>query len=315
MELYEIQNLLRQNIKPKFLVFVGSDYAIANSYIDNFSKFYNLPKQSLEDITKLKSLCQGNEMFSEDKLYVMKYPKDIASHEDIFSSCKDFMGNNMLIVVLSDIDKRTKFYKFLEGDILETCGGVVECNPQDLKTFRQMIEGTTKLSSDGVKLLAEICENNLGKFRLELNKVQCYASERNVTEDEALQELIKSGTIYTANKDVLFEFIGRVISAKNNMYELYEILKKQEESNLKLISLLYTTFRNQFICETVIQPTQESTGLTPFILNQCLRRKGIYSQADLRKALSLILKLEQGVKSGLFEEKQIIDYFLAQLLL
>lgn len=315
MELFEIQNMLRQNARPKFLVFVGSDYAVANSYIENLSKYYNLPKENLDDITKLKTLCQGNEMFSEDKLYVMKYPKDLASHEDVFSSCSEFIGNNMLIVVLSEIDKRTKFYKFLDGDFLETGGGVVECNPQDLKTFRQMVEHETKLSSDGVKELAEICGNNLGKFRLELNKVQCYANENNKTEDEALHELIRSGTIYTANKDVLFEFIGRVIAAKNNMYELYAILKKQEESNLKLLSLLYISFRNQFICETVIQPTQDSTGLTPFIINQCLSRRGIYSQEDLRKALSLILKLEQGVKSGLFEEKQIIDYFLAQLLL
>lgn len=315
MELFEIQNMIRQNIRPKFLIFVGSDYAVANKYIDNLSMIYELPKENLEDITKLKTLCEGNEMFSEDKLYVMKYPKDLASHEDIFISCKDFIGNNMLIITLSEIDKRTKFYKFLEGDVSEIGGGLVECNPQDLKTFRQMVAGHTELSPDNVKILAEICENNYGKFRLELNKVQQYAGEKLITEDESLHTLIKSGTIYTANKNVLFDFINRVISAKSNMYELYEILKKQEESNLKLLSLLYTTFRNQFICETVIQPTQDSTGLTPFILNQCLRRKGIYSQADLRRALSLILKLEQGVKSGLFEEKQIIDYFLVQLLL
>lgn len=308
MELFEIQNMIRTKTKPNLLIFVGSDYAVANIYTDNLSKFFGLPKENLEDITKLKILCSGNEMFSEDKLYLMKYSKDLSSHEEIFKDLENFIGNNMLVIILSEIDKRTKFYKTVEEF-------VVECNPQDLKTFRQMVANSTKLSPDGVKTLAEICGNNLGKFNLELNKVQCLASDKNITEDEALEELIRSGTIYTANKDVLFEFIGRVLQARKDMYELYNILKKQEESNLKLISLLYTSFRNQFICETVIQPTQDSTGLTPFIINQCVKRKGIYSQADLRKALRLILQLEQGVKSGLYEEKQILDYFLSQLLL
>lgn len=308
MELFEIQNMVQRGEKPKLLIFAGSDYAVANSYINNLSRFYKLEKSYLEDLSQLPALCRGNEMFSEDKLYIMKYPKDLSSFEKIFENINIILEDNMLIIVLNDVDKRTKFYT-------QNKELIVNCAPQEFKVFKDMVSGETKLSSESIKELGTICGFNYGKFLSELDKVKNYSQIKNISEDEALKHLISSGTIYTGNRDVIFEFIGRVMTAKQNLYELYNILKLQEESNIKLISLLYTSFRNQFICDTVVTPNQESTGLTPFVISQCTRRKGIYSQSDLRRALSLLMKVEQGVKSGLFEEKSVIDYFLAELML
>lgn len=138
---------------------------------------------------------------------------------------------------------------------------------------------------------------------------------RNLTEDEAFKKLVEKGTIYTGNKEVIFEFINRVMEARKDMYEYYTILKKQGESNIKLVSLLYMAFRNQFIVQTVSSPNQSSTGLTPFIINNCLRRKNVYSVADLLRGMNLLREIEQGVKSGRFDEPKIIDYFLSELLL
>lgn len=308
MEIYEIQNIMKSGEKPKMLVFYGSDYELINVYINNISKFYAINKSYIEDISRLPQLCVGDQMFYEDKLFIVKYPKDLSSYERIFNNINEILGENILIIVLSDLDKRTKFYT-QNKDLF------VNFEPQDLKTFRTMVKPITNLSPDNVKELASICQNNYGKFLTEIDKVKNYAQANNKDEDESFETLISSGVIYTANKDVIFEFIDRVMSARNNMYELLNILRIQGESNIKIISLLYNSFRNQFICETVNNPNQGNTGISPFIISQCLRRKGIYTQSDLRRALYLLMKIEQGVKSGLFDESQVIDYFIIQLLL
>ncbi|MEG1565400.1 MAG: hypothetical protein RR342_01495 [Bacilli bacterium] len=308
MELFEIQNMIKRKEKPKLLVFVGSDYAIANIYIDNISKFFNLEKYPLNDLSNFIPLCRGDAIFSSNRIFILKYSKDLSSCEKIFENIDEIIGDNVLVVVLNEVDKRTKFYT-------QNKEFIVECNPQEFKTFKEMVAPSTKLTPEHIKELGEICGYNYGKFLLELDKVKQLSSSNNISEDEALQKLISTGVIYTGNRDVIFQFIDKVLTANNKMYELYNILKLQQESNIKLISLLYTAFRSQFIVETVVSPTTDSTGLAPFIIGQCQRRKGIYSQADLRYALKLLLKLEQGVKSGIFEESQIIDHFLSELIL
>ena len=308
MELFDIQNMVQRGEKPKFLVFVGSDYAVANNYINNLSEIFKLEKYGIESLSSLSSLCRGNEIFTSERLYVLKYPKDLSNYESVFENIDDILGENMLIIVLNDVDKRTKFYTKNKEVILD-------CSPQEYKTFKEMVRPITSMSQESVRELGEICGYNYGKFLSELDKVKNYSQVNSTSEDEALKILVSSGAIYTDNRDVIFEFIGRVIGAKQNMYEMYNVLRKNGESNIKILSLLYTAFRNQFICETVVTPNTESTGLAPFIINQCVARKGRYSQHELRTALKLLMNLEQGVKSGRFDEDSIIDYFLAELLL
>ena len=310
MELFDVQNMLRSGEKPQLLIFCGADYFLANTYIENIAKFYKVVKTPVSSIDTVLELSGGDEMFSEDRLFVFKYPtsKDISQNEQFFENYKDILGENILVLVFNDMDKRTKFYKSNEDVI-------VNCSPQDLKTFRAMAAGHSKLSPESIKVLAELCENNFGKFLSEQDKVRITAVERDISEDEALKVLLDAGTIYSGNKDVLFSFINRVMEAKQNLYQHYQVLKRQGESSIKILSLLYTSFRNQFVVETVINPTAESTGISGFALSSCLRRRGVYSAEQLRYALRLIMEIEQGIKSGVFEEGSAIDYFLSEFLL
>jgi len=310
MELFDVQNMMRAGEKPKLLIFCGADYFLANTYVNNLADFYGIEKTGVSSLDSVLEMVDGDEMFSVDRAFVYKYPnaKELANSEKFFESCEEEMGNNILMIVVPELDKRTKFYKTVEKYI-------VNCAPQDLKTFRAMAENYTKLSPDSVKILAEICENNFGKFLSEQDKVKNISSCYGITEDEALKMLLDNGVIYSGNKDVLFSFINRVMEAKSNLYEHYEILKRQGESGIKILSILYTSFRNQFIVETVINPTAESTGISGFVLSSCLRRRGKYTVGQLRYALRLIMQIEQGIKSGLFEEASAVDYFLSEFLL
>lgn len=308
MELFDLQKLVANKECPKFLIFVGEDYAVANLYIQNISKVLGLQKREIDTLQNLFVESIGNELDLTDKLFVMRYPKDVVAKEDMWSKINDKIGDNYVIMLFNDLDKRTKFYT-KNKDI------IVNFAPQDDKVFVSMVKPLTKMCDKNIKELGAICKNNYGKFLSELDKIKNYSIKNNISEDEAFGHLISSGTIYTGNKDVIFEFVNKVMDADVNMYKYYKILKQNSESNIKIISLIYTAMRNQFIVQTVNNPTQESTGLAPFILGQCNRRRGKYSESNLREALRLIQKVEQGVKMGIFEESFIVDYFLSELLL
>lgn len=308
MELFELQNLIKSNNCPSVLIFLGEDYMLANMYIDSIAKRYNLVKT---DVNSLQDVIKGSfktEFDFENKLFVLKYQKDVASKENLWSKIEEKLHGDMLIYVYNDLDKRTKFYT-------QNKDKIVNFAPQEEKTFLAMVRGQTKMNSSNVKELSKICKYNYGKFLSELNKIKSYSEYNNISEDDSYSQLINSGTIHTENNDVIFEFINKVMSARIDMYKNYMTLKNNGESNILIINLLYTSMRNQFICQTVTNPNQNSTGLTPYVINTCLRRNKIYSVSNLRKAMMLVKKLEQGVKMGLFDESFIVDYFLVELLL
>lgn len=308
MELFDLQKLIANSECPRFLIFVGEDYAVANLYIENIAKVMNLERRNSDSLQNVLTDCVGNELDPENKLFVMKYPKDVVAKEDLWSKIDDKVNDNFIIMVFSELDKRTKFYTRNKDNI-------VNFAPQEDKTFVNMVKPITKMSDKCIKELGAICKNNYGKFLSEFDKIKNYSEVNNISQDEAFIQLVNSGTIYTGNKDVIFEFINKVMEANKDMYKYYNILKLNSESNIKIISLLYTAMRNQFIVQTVTNPSQENTGLVPFIIGQCNRRKGKFTESDLRKALNLIQSAEQGIKMGLFEESFVVDYILSELLL
>ena len=308
MELFDLQRQIASFECPRFLIFVGEDYAMANLYINNIAKVMNLERRNSESLQNVFTDCVGNELDPSNKLFVMKYSKDVVAKEDLWVKINDKINDNFLIMVFNDLDKRTKFYTRNKDNI-------VNFAPQDDKTFVSMVKSGIKMSDKCIKELGAICKNNYGKFLSEFDKIKNYSEVNNLSQDEAFMHLVSSGSIYTGNKDVIFEFINKVMEANKDMYKYYNILKLNSESNIKIISLLYTAMRNQFIVQTVTNPNQENTGLVPFIIGQCNRRKGKFTETDLRKALSLIQKAEQGIKMGLFEESFVVDYILSELLL
>lgn len=308
MELFELQQKIAQKDIPHFLIFLGEDYALANLYVNTLAAKLGLVKRVTEDIQTVFAESIGNALNFEDKLFVMRYPKDLVAKEDVWAKIPDKVNDNILILIFNDLDKRTKFYT-QHKDI------IVNFAPQDEKTFVNMVKGSTSLSVDNLKILGKICGNNYGKFLTEFDKIKNYSEINSVTQDTAFSHLLSSGVIYTGNKDVTFEFINRVMDAKKNMYEPYMTLKLQGESNMKLISLLYTAMRNQFICQTVGEVTAAATGLQPFVIGMCKKRLGIYNEHELRNALKLLQRMEQGIKMGLYDESFVVDYFLAQFLL
>lgn len=308
MELFELQNLIKGNECPRMLIFLGEDYQLANLYIGTIEKRFNLFRRDIDNLQTVIDEGYSNEFDDRNKMFVIKYQKDVVSKETLWTKVKERLGRNMLIFVFNDLDKRSKFYT-QNKDL------IVNFSPQEDKVFYSMVKSQTKMTENNIKELSKICNNNYGKFLQELNKVKCYSSQNNISEDEAFKKLITSKTIYTPDRDVVFEFVNKVMAANINMYKDYMTLKSNGESNILIISLLYTAMRNQFIVQTVSNPTQSSTGLTPYVITSCLKRAKIYKESDLRKALALIKKVEQGVKMGLFEESSIVDYFLAELLL
>lgn len=308
MEIFELRNLIMNNECPNLLIFVGEDYALSNIYIKQISEKYNLKIRDVDSLGSVLYENSANELFPEDKLFVLKYCKDAISEEENLTRLKNELKYNKLVMVFEQLDKRVKFYT-QNKDI------IVSMSPQEEKTFKLMVKSDLKLSAENISQLSKICGCNYGRYKQEIDKIKQYADANNIDYDTSFNKLIENSIIKSDIEDVAFDFVNRVLEAKKDLYKYYMKLKSQGESNIKLLGLLYLSFRNQFIVQTVKIPTTESTGLNQYIINMCRKRSGVYTEQDLRRALDIIQKVEQGRKSGVYDEQDIIDIFLIEAIM
>ena len=306
MELYELNKNITKKSLPKLLIFVGEEYELIKLYIKQMSISLNLSICEIDSPITVLQPQKTISLIGDRLLYVCRYSKDILTSEKCWKNIK-FLGTNYLVLVYTSIDKRSKFYTNFKDSI-------VEFQSQDLNTLKIMLKGKHKLSEDNIDRLITNCQNNYGRCLIELDKIYRYSKIRNISEDNSYLELLKQGTIYETNIVNLENFVNLVLKRDKLCYNVYISIKNAGESNLKIISWLYNTFRNQFIVETVKYANTDSTGLNYFFIKQALDRKNIYTKSELRKALETLKNIEQGIKSGEIDEAISVDYLLSEIL-
>lgn len=305
MELVELQKCIRNDTLPNLLIFVGEDYELGNIYIENICKMCHYALRSVSTIADAIVENSRNEVFPENKLFVVKYPQVTPIEQEQIEKINKFKDNKV-ILVLSSFSKKYKTAKDNE-DI------TVNISPQSKEVFLRMVEPTSKMSKKNIEKLAEICHNNYGRYLRELDKVVQYSEANNISRDSACEKLIEEEIILPDNDKAAFTFVDKLLSAKKDLYKYYQKIPSSER--ISLLSLIYSNYRNQYITQTVPNATPENTGLAPFVITACKRRAGVYSAEELLNALWVTQRLEQGSKSGMYSEENVVDLLLAEVLL
>lgn len=309
MELFDLQTFIKKNEIPHFMIFVGDEYEIMNIYIKQIEKVLKLNKTNVDDAASITARSKIISFVDPNKLYICKYDKDFTTNEKVWDNIDKSLKNSYLILIYNELDKRGKFYKRFSDKII-----VFEKYEPTL--LKNRLKKLTSLSDENIDKLTEGCDGNYSRCLIELKKLNSYMSaiDNKLSEDSAFEILLKNNIFASSVSNILFDFINKVAERNKICYTLYDKLKKTGESNVKLISLLYTAFRNQLIVETVSTITTESTGLTSFVIYGAKSRMKRYSVNELERALEIITYTEQGIKNGLIEEAFSVDYILAQVL-
>ena len=116
--------------------------------------------------------------------------------------------------------------------------------------------------------------------------------------------------------DIIFDFTNAVVERNLvKSYELYDEIKKTDEGPIKLLSVLYGSFRNVMLVQSTPQNqrTEEVLGLSKgqiYVTSQKCNRYDIF---DIVYIVKLIQKIEQGIKTGEIDQSFAIDYLLGEI--
>ena len=225
MNIQELQKQIIDKQLDNLYVFLGEEIAIQKIYINKIAEIKNLEIQYIEEYKQIHNSLNVNNLFDAKKLYVILDDLDILKQENVWQEINP--NGNIIIFKYNNLDKRNKFYKYFEQQI-------VEFNKLSDEVLTKYIQKELSLNELHCKKLIDICSSSYNQILLELDKLKNYISIYNKdnsmgsTEFNALfDELNNKGAFHKEISDITFTFIEKVITRDiKQVYELQKQLKQ-----------------------------------------------------------------------------------------
>ena len=317
MNLQELQKQIINKQLDNLYVFIGEEIAIQKIYINKIAEVKNLEIQYVEEYRQIHNSLKVNNLFNTKKLYIVLDDLDILKQEKIWEEIDT--NGNIIIFKYNNIDKRNKFYKFFEKQI-------VEFNKLSDEVLTKYIQKEVPLGEQNCKKLIDICNSNYNQILLELDKIKNrnqlifantefdgYPFNPN---DATFLELEKQGAFHKEISDITFEFVEKVLKRDTKrVYDLYKKLKLIGESNIKLLSLLYNNFKIVLLIQSCkSSDICKTTGLQYYQVKYNQDKLNYYTIGELVYILRKIQQIESGIKQGTIDEVISLDYLLVNIL-
>ena len=305
-------DIMHNQIKP-FYIFTGEEVGVMDIYINKIANCIGTKPQRVNSIKDINSKLRNNSFIKSRNCYVVRDDKDfiLDVNKNIWQDfiCGKVQKNNVIILILTDIDKRKTFYKqnaqimvyfeLLSEDVLIT-----------------LMTNKTALKPEYARILIGLCEKNYSRILLEIDKIKQYAESVGTTEDKAFEILLDNNCIYREPKDAIFDFVESVCGGyTNKSFELLQDSFGVGENPLTLISVLYTNFKQLLQVQSCQgNDIAKVTGLNGWQINNAKKCLNVYTTQELVKSVKLLHEVEKNIKLGIIDADIAVDYLLVNIL-
>lgn len=309
MDTSTLKAMIKNKTLPHVLIWTGPEVEMQAVYVRQIAKVYGADIKNIEDLQKLGAGMRSKSFINKRTVYVLRDCKEYQDEKAAaFIASNNALKDDFFIFIYSALDKRTKWYKANEDNI-------VTFDYLTTSVLKKYVAKDIDLDDARITRLIETCENDYSRILLEVDKIRQYAAARKCSSADALDHLLDCGVIYTPPRDAVFDFVDAVYKNKRKQaFRLLEETYAGGEATLIILTNLYNSakqlaqvqaYDGDSICD--------STGLTPFQVKLAKGRVGIYSTKSLINAMRTIREVEKGIKVGTIEEQYAVPYILGRM--
>ena len=302
------------NIKH-FYIFTGEELEVQRIYIQHVAERTRTLVERFDTLDSILDSLKRKTLLKRNRCVLIRDDKSFMQDEKLWTAINDFLEDDILILLYTNIDKRTKFYKYFKDLI-------VDFEPLPEQLLVKYIKKNINLSQNKCSKLIDICESSYGRILLEIDKIKQYRKALDLTRDDEMTDeyffdkLIQDGTIYQPPKDAIFDFVDAVLRRQSvRAFELLAQCYAVGEATMVLLSVLYTNVKQMLQVQSYDgNNIEKGTGLTAWQI-KCAREKiGKYRIGELVEMLRLIQSVEQGIKQGTIDDNVAVEYILVKIL-
>lgn len=305
MNITDVKRQIKDKTLSHYYIFTGEEIEVQRIYINKIAEVAELPVIRANSIADIWNTLTRPSLFDSKAVYVVRDDKDFNSNATLHKQLdNDIFNGNILIILLTNIDKRTMLYKTFKDVII-----TFEKLASDI--LYKHVQNEIRLNKSNTYKLIELCENDYSRILLEIDKIKRYGDS-----DEAFEELVRQGVIYRPSKDAIFDLVDAIL--KRNIPLVYDLLQQcynVGETNMVILSVLYTNAKQVLqvqSCES--RDIAQSTGLTAWQVKCAKDRTGYYRIGELVYLLRTIQRIQKDIVTGQIDEAISVEYLLVNVL-
>jgi DNA polymerase III delta subunit len=305
------EDLLNNIIKPTY-IFTGEELALQDIYVDKICEVAKMEKVVLDNLASVYNRLGAKTIVKvPPKVYVVRddelYYRDEKVWDKVINGTNQ--GKNIIILKYTNPDKRGKFYKQHES----IC---TEFNKVGAPLLSNRVQALTGWNLEYCKRLVNMCQCNYGRIKNEIENIRTLSKATNKSMDESYLTALKSKLIHEDIGDIIFDFTNAIVERNvARAYSLLEQIRKTDEGPVKLISVLYNSFRNVMIVQSTPQNqrTEQILGLPKGQIYVTSLKCDKYDIYEVVYIVKLLQSLESGIKTGEVDQSIAVDYLLGEI--
>lgn len=320
MDVAELKaEIASRNFRP-FYIMTGPEWKVQQIYIEQIARASGKTLRFIESISDIASR-QGAALMRKSYVYVLRDDRELMTNERAQENLERIVGDNIVILEATTLDKRTKFYKTYKNTI-------VEFEPLGEQILRKYIKKEIPLSDKNCNKLMEVCEYDYGRCLLEIDKIKrfivvnrrddrdLHAEPVEQYTDYCFRTLLESGAIYQPPKDAIFDFVDAILDHKvNSAFNLYHQCLAVGEATMVMLSVLYMNAKATLQVQSCnSSDIAKSTGLTPFQISNAKKHARIHTNRELINIMRLCQSCQQAIVTGELEEEFAMEKILVNVL-
>lgn len=321
-----IQNDIKEGNFKQFYLLFGEERYLKKQYTERLRKalcseddqmnvhFYsgkNVPVDEIIDLAEtLPFLAQRRVIFLSDSDLFKSGGEKLAEY--LSAPCE----TTVFIFTESEVDKRSKLYKTLQG-----MGRAVEFTTQDEQSLKRWIAGILnregkKITENTAQLFLQKTGTDMENIRMELEKLICYAYDREVITPEDVEAVCT-----TRVSSHIFDMINAIADGRQKAaLQLYYDLLALKEPPMRILFLIARQ------CNLLLQVKElrargydnkaiaPKIGVPPFIAGKYVAQSGRFKTSALRSAVEQCVEAETAVKSGRMNDVMSVEILIMTVL-
>lgn len=166
MDVSTLKNRIKIKKIPNYLIFTGPEWKVQQIYIEQIAKATNSEIVRIDSIKDVFSSLRSKAFLSVSKLFLVRDDTELLQADsNVIQSILDALQSNLLIHILTTVDKRKKYYK-------DNKERIVEFEPLPDTMLKKYIKKEINLSDKNCGILIEVCEHSYGAILLEIDKLK-----------------------------------------------------------------------------------------------------------------------------------------------
>lgn len=309
MNIAELKVAIMSNNLPNFIIFTGDEFGVVDIYIKDICNNFSGTIHRLDTVLDAINLCSGKSILSKNKLIIVTDDDEFIKNEKAQENIKNLIGNNKLILKYHHSDSRLSFWKKFSND-------TVVFEKMSTTILSKHLVNRFKISLDNAFKLASCLYNDYTSCLLELDKVYHISKAKNLSMDDAFAECFNTNVLCIDLNTCILDFIDSLLRRNYSVaFNLYTKLIQQGEPELKIISMLYGSFKNVLVAQTMSsgKNIQQNSGISYYAYNKAKEFVGNYTNDELENILYILMDLEQGIKTGKIPHEFSLELFLINL--